>query len=131
MSKPGVEGLIGASEAPPRISITPVTYPYNEYLNQLTLQVRGGQFTGAAQLDVAWLGALAALGKLHRPARYTEGRGYTDAALQRRAVRGQAVRPAVDHRRDRPDRQPELLDQVGANDARPTTSTSSRRCCAS
>ncbi len=31
------------------------TYPYNEYLNQLVLQARGGNATGAAQLDVAWL----------------------------------------------------------------------------
>src|SRR5690606_9694711 len=55
-------------------------YPYNDYLNQLTLQVRGGQFSGAAQLDVAWLSALAALGKLTDLSAFTSGRGYTESA---------------------------------------------------
>lgn len=64
-----------------KISVSPITYPYNDYLNQLTLQVRGGQFSGAAQLDVAWLSALAALGKLTDLSGYTTGRGYTAAAL--------------------------------------------------
>ncbi|MBA8816778.1 multiple sugar transport system substrate-binding protein [Microbacterium halimionae] len=63
------------------ITISPVTYPYNDYLNQLTLQVRGGQFAGAAQLDVAWLSALAALGKLDDLSSYAAGRDYTSAAL--------------------------------------------------
>lgn len=63
------------------ISISPVSYPFNEYLNQLTLQVRGGEFTGAAQLDIAWLSTLAALGKLQDLSALTEGRGYLDAGL--------------------------------------------------
>ncbi|SDU57408.1 carbohydrate ABC transporter substrate-binding protein, CUT1 family [Jiangella alkaliphila] len=80
--KPVIEGLVGAFAGDAGVSIAPVTYPYNEYLNQLTLQIRGGQFSGAAQVDVAWLGALAALGKLTDLSSFTEGRGYTDAALQ-------------------------------------------------
>nr|WP_198664379.1 extracellular solute-binding protein [Jiangella endophytica] len=80
--KPVIEGLISSFEGDAGISISPVTYPYNEYLNQLTLQVRGGQFSGAAQVDVAWLGALAALGKLTDLGSFADGRGYTDAALQ-------------------------------------------------
>jgi multiple sugar transport system substrate-binding protein len=64
------------------ISIKSPSYPYNDYLNQLTLQVRGGQFSGAAQLDVAWLSSLAALGKLNNLSSLADGRGYTDAALK-------------------------------------------------
>lgn len=69
------------SKANDGVAISPVTYPYNDYLNQLTLQVRGGQFTGAVQLDVAWLSAMAALGKLVDLAPYAKDRGYTPAAL--------------------------------------------------
>lgn len=80
--KPVIEGLISTFEGDAGIAISPVTYPYNEYLNQLMLQVRGGQFAGAAQVDVAWLGALSALGKLTDLSSFADGRGYTDAALQ-------------------------------------------------
>lgn len=80
--KPVIEALVGAFGGENGITIAPVSYPYNEYLNQLTLQVQGGQFTGAAQIDVAWLGALASMGKLRDLGTLTDGRGYTDAALQ-------------------------------------------------
>ncbi|GAA1922604.1 extracellular solute-binding protein [Microbacterium aoyamense] len=63
------------------IQVKTPSYPYNDYLSQLTLQVRGGQFTGAAQLDVAWLGGLVALGKLADLGGQAQGRGYTPAAL--------------------------------------------------
>jgi multiple sugar transport system substrate-binding protein len=80
--KPVIQGLLDTFAKQDGISVSPVTYPYNEYLNQLTLQVRGGQFAGAAQVDVAWLGSLAALGKLQDLSSLASGRGYTDAALQ-------------------------------------------------
>ena len=80
-AKPAIESALKTFSSAEGISIDTSAYPYNEYLNQLTLQVRGGQFAGAAQLDVAWLSALAALGKLVDLSAYTGGRGYTDAAL--------------------------------------------------
>ncbi len=46
------------------------------------LQVRGGQFTGAAHVDVAWLASLAALGKLEDVSALTKGRGYTASSLE-------------------------------------------------
>src|SRR3954462_6060114 len=46
------------------VKISTPSYPYNDYLNQLLLQVQGGQLSGAIQLDVAWLATLAATGKL-------------------------------------------------------------------
>ncbi|WP_010204694.1 extracellular solute-binding protein [Salinibacterium sp. PAMC 21357] len=63
------------------VAVTTPSYPFNDYLSQMMLQIRGGQFSGAAQLDVAWLSSLAALGKLVDLSSYAEGREYTPAAL--------------------------------------------------
>ncbi len=79
---PALEAIVAAYEAKQSVSVKDTSFPYNEYFNQLTLQVRGGQFTGAAHVDVAWLGSLAAMGKLQDLGSLTEGRGYTDAALK-------------------------------------------------
>lgn len=81
-AKPVIQGLLDSFGGDHDVTATGVTYPYDEYLNQLTLQVRGNQFTGAAQLDVAWLASLAALGKLRDLSALTSGRGYTDTALR-------------------------------------------------
>lgn len=80
-AKPTIQAALDAFAGDKGIKIPTSVYPYNDYLNQLTLQVRGGQFTGAAQLDVAWLSALGALGKLADLSAFAGGRGYTDAAL--------------------------------------------------
>src|SRR5690606_32098997 len=80
-TKPVLEAAVDGFASSKKVDWTPVTYPYNDYLNQLTLQVRGGQFAGAAQLDVAWIAALAALGKLTDLSSLTTGRGYTSAGL--------------------------------------------------
>jgi multiple sugar transport system substrate-binding protein len=78
---PVIEGLLDAYSSGTGDTLETVSYPYNEYLNQLTLQVRGGQFTGAAQLDINWLGALAQLGVLRDMSDYAAEADYTDAAL--------------------------------------------------
>jgi multiple sugar transport system substrate-binding protein len=80
-TKPTLQAAVDSFAGSKKVDVSTVTYPYNDYLNQLTLQVRGGQFAGAAQLDVAWLSALAALGKLTDLSSFTSGRGYTNAAL--------------------------------------------------
>jgi len=80
-AKGAVQSAMDAFAKTDSITISPVTYPYNDYLNQLTLQVRGGQFSGAAQLDVAWLSALAALGKLVDLSSFATGLGYTASGL--------------------------------------------------
>jgi multiple sugar transport system substrate-binding protein len=63
------------------ISVSGAPFDYDTYLNQLTLQVRGEEFTGAAQLDIAWLSALVALGKLRDLGPQAEGVDYTDISL--------------------------------------------------
>lgn len=90
-AKAPVEAALTSFSKAQGISIDTSAYPYNEYLNQLMLQVRGGQFSGAAQLDVAWLSALAALGKLTDLSGMTSGRGYTDAALGAGVVDGKQL----------------------------------------
>jgi multiple sugar transport system substrate-binding protein len=69
-------------------SISSPSYPYNDYLNQLLLQVRGGELRGAVQLDVAWLATLAATGKLADIASVTDGVDYTEASLELGKVNG-------------------------------------------
>jgi len=78
---PALEAIIAGYEKKDDVTVNAVSFPYNEYINQLTLQIKGGQFTGAAHVDVAWLGSLAAMGKLQDVSSLTKGRGYTDAAL--------------------------------------------------
>ncbi|GAB3932341.1 hypothetical protein GCM10027614_01330 [Micromonospora vulcania] len=73
------------------ITISTPSYPYNDYLNQLLLQVRGGQLKGAMQLDVAWLATLAATGKLADLGSVTTGTDYTDAALALGKVDGKQL----------------------------------------
>ena len=80
-AKPVITGQLETFGADKGIKISPVSYPFNEYLNQLTLQVRGSQFSGAMQLDIAWLATMAALGQLKDLAPLVEGRGYTEAGL--------------------------------------------------
>lgn len=80
-TKAALQANLDAYASKAGVKATPVSYPYNEYLNQLTLQVRGGQFYGAAQLDIAWLGTLASLGKLADVSALTSGHDYTKSSL--------------------------------------------------
>ena len=79
---PAIRALLDGYKKKSKVDITEVSFPYNEYFKQLMLQVRGGQFTGAAHVDVAWLASLAALGKLEDVSGLTKDRGYTASALK-------------------------------------------------
>ena len=79
---PATRALLDGYKKTNDVGITEVSFPYNEYFKQLMLQVRGGQFTGAAHVDVAWLASLAALGKLEDVSALTKGRGYTASSLE-------------------------------------------------
>ena len=68
--------------------ITDVAYPYNEYLNQLLLQARGDNLSGAVQLDIAWLAPLAAMGVLKDLGPVAEGVDYTAADLSSGQIDG-------------------------------------------
>lgn len=68
--------------------IETVAYPYNEYLNQVLLQARGGNVSGAVQLDIAWLAPMARMGVLKDLGPVAEGVDYTDAALSSGQMNG-------------------------------------------
>ncbi len=70
------------------ITITPVAFPYNDYLNQVILQANGKQLSGLVQLDVAWMAPLAALGTLKDLGPAIPEGVYTDAALKSCQVNG-------------------------------------------
>lgn len=70
------------------VTISDVAYPYNEYLNQVILQARGGNLTGLVQMDVAWMAPLAAMGGLKDLSDVIEDGVYTEAALSSCQVNG-------------------------------------------
>ena len=87
-SKDVVTGFMNSYSAANNVVIKGQAFPYAEELNQLVLQANGGSAEGAAQLDIAWLATLAATGKLDDLSAYTQGRGYTEAALRSGQVNG-------------------------------------------
>lgn len=80
-TKTALQSMLDTYAAEAGGKITTSAYPYNDYLNQVLLQVRGGTMTGAAQVDIAWLATLAATGKLVDLGSLAGKSGYTDAAL--------------------------------------------------
>ncbi|MER5746363.1 sugar ABC transporter substrate-binding protein [Streptomyces sp. NPDC002225] len=80
-AKPSIEKIIKAWEKAEGSKIRAVSYPYNEYLSQLTLKLGGGETTGAIHLDIAWLAAVAQMGKLVDLGSVAGKGGYTDVAL--------------------------------------------------
>ncbi|MEU5876216.1 hypothetical protein [Spirillospora sp. NPDC047279] len=80
-TKDAVGAIVSAHAAASKVKIDTASYPYNDFLNQLILKLRGGEVTGAIQLDVAWLGAIASMGKLMDLSTQAAAGGYTDVAL--------------------------------------------------
>ncbi|MBO0827214.1 MAG: extracellular solute-binding protein [Streptosporangiales bacterium] len=73
------------------LHVKTTAFPYVQYLNQFTLQTRGGQFTGLAQFDVSWLAAADALGKLRDLGDAAKGKGYTETALKSGQLNGKQL----------------------------------------
>ncbi|WP_406739732.1 extracellular solute-binding protein [Streptomyces atratus] len=80
-AKPSIEKIIAAWEKDKGSKVRAVSYPYNEYLSQLTLKLGGGGTTGAVHLDIAWLAAVAQMGKLADLSSVALKGGYTNVAL--------------------------------------------------
>ncbi|GAA3934615.1 extracellular solute-binding protein [Actinomadura viridis] len=79
--KDAVQAIVDAYAKSGNVKIETAAYPYNDFLNQLVLKLRGGDVTGAIQLDVAWLGAVASMGRLADLGPQAAKGGYTDVAL--------------------------------------------------
>ncbi|MDZ4769897.1 MAG: extracellular solute-binding protein [Chloroflexota bacterium] len=88
LSRDVILGFTDSYAADNSITITPVAFPFNEYLNQVILQANGAQLSGAVQLDVAWMAPMAALGVLKDLGADVPEGVYTDAALQSCQVDG-------------------------------------------
>lgn len=80
-SKGVIQDIVDGYSEKNGVRIETASYPYEEYLNQILLQARGGNVSGAAQLDINWLSTLAAQGSLVDLGSAAEGTGYTEAAL--------------------------------------------------
>ncbi|MCW3814414.1 extracellular solute-binding protein [Micromonospora sp. DR5-3] len=87
-TKDSLQALLDNYAGTSGAKISTASYPYNDYLNQVLLQVRGGTLTGAVQVDVAWLATLAATGKLVDLGAQAANGGYTEAALGIAKVKG-------------------------------------------
>lgn len=88
LSKEVITGYIDTYAADNSVTINPVAFPFNEYLNQVLLQANAGELSGAVQLDVAWMAPMATLGVLKDLGEVVPEGVYTDAALQSCQVDG-------------------------------------------
>jgi len=70
------------------VAITPVAFPFNEYLNQVILQANGGQLSGVVQLDVAWMAPMSTIGVLKDLGADIPEGVYSEAALASCQVNG-------------------------------------------
>ncbi|MBM7791052.1 extracellular solute-binding protein [Tenggerimyces flavus] len=81
-SKAQLQELLDAYKSSAGVTIKTPSYPYNDYLKQVILQLQGGQVAGAVQLDVTWVASLGAMGKLADLAPLAKDVRYTEAGLK-------------------------------------------------
>ncbi|MGW7428180.1 ABC transporter substrate-binding protein [Streptomyces sp. NPDC054861] len=79
--KPTIERFIKSWETSNGSKISTTTMPYNQYLQELSLKLNGRQVSGAVQLDIAWLAAIAQTGSLADLGDLAMSGGYTPAGL--------------------------------------------------
>ncbi|WP_411120367.1 ABC transporter substrate-binding protein [Streptomyces sp. 058-1L] len=79
--KPAVERILKAWESAHGSKINPLSVPYNNFLQELSLKLNGRQVSGAVQLDIAWLAAVAQTGTLANLEPFVQQGGYTSVGL--------------------------------------------------
>ena len=77
-----VKEIIADYEEQVDANVKTTALPYNEYLDQLLVQMRGGNVTGAVQVNLDWLSTLAARGDLVDLGSIAQEAGYTETALE-------------------------------------------------
>jgi ABC-type glycerol-3-phosphate transport system substrate-binding protein len=87
-TKAGLTDIVNQYQTAHKSKISTNGIPYNSYESEFILQAGGGELTGAAQMDIGWLGAVAALGKLEDLSSVASKGGYTSAALTSGQVGG-------------------------------------------
>lgn len=80
--KETVNKIVSAYEKSAGVKIKPEALPYDNFLDQLILRVRGGDVSGVAEVNLDWISTVAATGKLKDLGEAANGRGYTDVALK-------------------------------------------------
>jgi multiple sugar transport system substrate-binding protein len=90
-SKEQLGALLNAWSGSSGVKINTPSYPYNDYVQQMLLQLRGGTLTGAAQVDISTLATFAAAGKLVDLGGSAGKADYTDKALDVTKVNGKQV----------------------------------------
>lgn len=70
------------------VDIGTKTYPYDEYLDRMVIQARGGNASGVAHIDEAWLPTFATLGALREVDSFMPESSYTEQALETGQFRG-------------------------------------------
>ncbi|MFF6984274.1 ABC transporter substrate-binding protein [Streptomyces sp. NPDC008343] len=79
--KPAVERILNSWESAHGSEISTTSIPYNNFLQELSLKLNGRQVSGAIQLDIAWLAAIAQTGTLADLGPLAGKGGYTPAGL--------------------------------------------------
>jgi multiple sugar transport system substrate-binding protein len=90
-SKEQLGGLLQSWSGQTGVRVDTPSYPYNDYVQQLLLQIRGGTLTGAAQVDISTLATFASAGKLADLGASAGKADYTDQALAVTKVAGKQV----------------------------------------
>jgi multiple sugar transport system substrate-binding protein len=87
-SQPVVQGMLDSWAEANGVTVNTAVWPFNEYLNQLTLQIRGGEAVSAAQLSIPWLPQLATFADFIDLSEQAAAGGYTESALAAGQVDG-------------------------------------------
>lgn len=90
-SKEQLGKLVGAWSTANGVTVDTPSYPFNDYVKQMLLRVRGNQVTGAAQLDISSLATFAQVGKLVDMTAAAGKGGYTAKAIELSQVDGKQM----------------------------------------
>lgn len=77
-----VQAIIADYEKQNDVKIATTSLPYEEYLRQLLIQMRGDNVVGAVQLNFDWLSTMAAQGTLVDLGSIASEEGYVESALE-------------------------------------------------
>lgn len=74
--------IIADYEKQKDVKIATTSFPYEEYLRQLLIQMRGGNVSGAVQINYDWLSTMAGQDALIDLSSIAQEEGYTETSLQ-------------------------------------------------
>lgn len=90
-TRPVLQKMLDDWSAANDVTVDAAVWPFNEYLDQLTLQIRGGEGAGVAQLSLDWLPQLATFASFADLSEQASAGGYTESALAAGVVDGQQL----------------------------------------